>query len=365
MNIEKESQVKTSSSFMKTERELHQEFLKLGANRRKLTNELLAILPEIYERRIYKKYSATIIEYAGKFGGLSKGVVLKRLRLEKYLENKPKLREAIITEGVHKVALIATMATPETEEAWVDKLKNMSKNAIQELTKEVRNNTVQNKNSDIFSALKPLAKSISCSAISQKITIEFSDEMRTIFLKFKQKISKESAQILSNKEVMEEILKRLEEAENRSVETKISVRPCNETRKVILEDNFSGEKSEVEARKHICQHVKDKPLKISRYIPIAMKKSATVSTQGKCAYPNCSNPSEIFHHRERFSEMRKKFQINSHASIIPLCKIHHEFTHNGIIANESQNPVDWQFDFQRINLKSQDLLYRKIRQTSL
>ncbi|MDP2642534.1 MAG: hypothetical protein Q8P62_01680, partial [Candidatus Peregrinibacteria bacterium] len=133
-----------NQELMKTDKELHREFLKLGANRRKLTNELLALLPEVFDRKIYLKYAATIIEYAGKFGGLSKGVVLKRLRLEKYLSDKPKLRDAIKTEGIHTVALVASVATADTEEAWVDKLKNMSKNAIQELSKEVRNKEIEN-----------------------------------------------------------------------------------------------------------------------------------------------------------------------------------------------------------------------------
>lgn len=125
--------------FQNDEESLHLKFVKLGSDRRKLTNELLALLPEIYEKKIYRKYAATIVEYAGKFGGLSKGVVLKRLRLEKYLEEKPLLKEAIKTEGVHKVALVANLATAETEAIWVDKLKNMSKAAVQELSKERRN----------------------------------------------------------------------------------------------------------------------------------------------------------------------------------------------------------------------------------
>ncbi len=53
-----------------TDKELHRTFVKLGYDRRRLTNQLLAILPEIYERGIYKKYARTIEEYAGKFGGL-------------------------------------------------------------------------------------------------------------------------------------------------------------------------------------------------------------------------------------------------------------------------------------------------------
>ncbi len=72
-----------------SEKDLHRKFRKLGMERRRLTNQLVALLPEIYERGIYKKYAATIVEYAGKFAGLSKSVVMKRLRIEKFLGGKP------------------------------------------------------------------------------------------------------------------------------------------------------------------------------------------------------------------------------------------------------------------------------------
>lgn len=377
---------------MKTEKELHQEFLKLGANRRKLTNELLALLPEIYDRKIYLKYASTIVEYAGKFGGLSKGVVSKRLRLEKYLSDKPKLREAIKTEGVHKVALVASVATEETEEAWVDKLKNMSKNAIQELSKEVRNKEVKSKeeanlfgDGSLFGCEQTASISAPCKAAPLKITIEITDENAFLFLKLKKKIEKESKEIskeisgnsgsLSNKEVMSEILKRLADAEF--------------SEKVVLEDNFC--EGEVVEKKFIDKQTEQEKgpekteisksisgsgakisPKISRYIPVHVKKMAIFSAHGKCAYPNCGHPAEIFHHRERFAESKKRLwdadkrlKKDVHESVVPLCKTHHEFAHNGIIANESQNIEQWMLELGRGNFSGEDILYREIRQEKI
>ncbi|MDP2642324.1 MAG: hypothetical protein Q8P62_00590 [Candidatus Peregrinibacteria bacterium] len=333
---------------MKTEKELHLEFLKLGANRRKLTNELLALLPEIYDRKIYLKYASTIIEYAGKLGGLSKGVVLKRLRLEKYLSDKPKLKEAIKTEGIHKVALVASVATAETEEAWVDKLKNMSKNAIQELSKEVRNKEMEAEKenfgeSGLFGDLVQMAgTSAPCKAAPLKITVELTDEMAFMFLKLKKKAEASSGKFFSNKEAMNEILKQLADKEfSEKAVVKTADQVCE---KVILEDGFSEEKFQQ---------------KISRYIPAHVKKMATLSTHGKCAYPGCGHPAEIFHHRERFAESK------NHKSIISLCKIHHEFAHNGIISNESQNSEQWNLNIEENNLFKSDLLYREVRLKAL
>lgn len=157
MKIEKKEAFSDSQS-------LHREFVKLGNQRRMLANKLLALLPEIYESGIYKKYSRTIEEYSGRFGGLGASVVLKRLRLEKYVYDKPDLRDAIRTEGVHKVALVASLATVANQALLADKVKNMSKPAVQELSKELRNNVEAGKMS-LFGD-----EAVSCKAIPAKIT---------------------------------------------------------------------------------------------------------------------------------------------------------------------------------------------------
>ncbi|MFA6918379.1 MAG: hypothetical protein WC285_06185 [Candidatus Gracilibacteria bacterium] len=106
--------------------DLHKEFVRLGKDRRNLTYKLLALLPEIYKQEIFKKRGyATIYEYAGRLGGLSDYVVDKTLRLQRHLEHKPFLTQAIETVGVHKVDMIARLATPETDRAWADKVEHI------------------------------------------------------------------------------------------------------------------------------------------------------------------------------------------------------------------------------------------------
>ncbi|MFA6918291.1 MAG: hypothetical protein WC285_05715, partial [Candidatus Gracilibacteria bacterium] len=123
---------------MENAQKLHHEFIRLGSMRHKLKNRMLAILPEIYKSGIYKKYAGSIVEYAGKFGDIAKTTVIKRLRLEKNLEDKPFLKAVIEKVGVHKVALVAKIATSETDKAFADKVENMSRVAVQSLSKELR-----------------------------------------------------------------------------------------------------------------------------------------------------------------------------------------------------------------------------------
>jgi hypothetical protein len=118
---------------------LHQQFLKLAKQKNQIQYKLLQLLPEIYESGIYRKYAHTIEGYAMRFAQLPESTVRKRLNLEKHLTNKPALKKAIAKVGVHKVALVARLATPENEEIFVEKLKTMSKPAVQQLSKELRN----------------------------------------------------------------------------------------------------------------------------------------------------------------------------------------------------------------------------------
>ncbi|OGJ41811.1 hypothetical protein A3B60_00475 [Candidatus Peregrinibacteria bacterium RIFCSPLOWO2_01_FULL_39_12] len=346
-----------------TSKELHRKFVILGNNRRRLTNELLALLPEIYEKKIYKKYSATIIEYAGKFGGLSKGVVMKRLRLEKHLKDKPILREAIKTEGVHKVALIAKLATPETENIWVDKLKNMSKSSLFELAKEVRGKVEDGKCSGSNAGFDFGF----CKAAPQKMKIEIGGELLFMFLKLKKKYGNN----LSNNEVMKKILETavdVSEAKFQTEPTRIQSMPhkASVATRAKLRPNATPQSSlqkvQIFPGKIFSRYEKAVQENITtqatRYIKVRIKKPALSSTNGKCSYPGCEKPAENLHHPDRFARGQ------NHDNIKPLCKTHHEFMHNGLVKNEQDSVDSWQLNLDG-KLDEIDDLYRNYRRAAV
>lgn len=319
-----------------TDREIHQTFVKLGNNRRLLTNELLAMLPEIFERGIYKKYARTIEEYAGKFGGLSGLVVRKRLRLEKYVKDKPNLREAIATEGVHKVALVASLATVKTDAAWADKVRNMSKPAIQELSKEVRWRMEVNQGLFGDGGGEKKCKTTLCGAAPQRIRVELEGDLFFMFLKLKKKYGEK----LSNQEVMKKIFEENLDEQNEKVEKMKAVK--------------------FEQKNANCQSVKSVPgdtfaKSKSRYSSVRLRRNLLQKTAGRCSYPECQRPAQTFHHTDRFANSR------SHESLKPLCKIHHEFMHNGLIQNEKYDVKEWQLKIKNEELEKIDRLYRVYR----
>lgn len=272
---------------------LHRQFVQLGRERNLITYKLLTLLPEIYRTKIYEtKGYTTIYEYAAKLAGLSQSVVEKALKLKDKLKDKPNLQKAIETQGIHKVSIVAQIATPETDSFFADKVENMSKPALQQLSRELRGK------------------------IQTSWQIEMDNEMMTMFLKIKKSIGKN----LSNKEAMRGILKTM--ANGTMGKTKKSQPKAKKMREI------PGEQAQ------------NKRSKITRYIPAATRRLALSETNGKCSHQDCHHPAEVIHHQVPFSQSR------SHSSIAPLCKIHHEFAHNGITGQ----------------LTKTDLLYRHYRQ---
>lgn len=98
------------------------------------------------------------------------------------------------------------------------------------------------------------------------------------------------------------------------------------------------------------------PPKISfkrKHISINLKRATLAKTAGRCSYPGCNRPAEIIHHKARYANSR------SHESIIPLCKIHHEFSHNGLIFNENGSRENWEIGLTTGVFEEVDLQYRK------
>ena len=283
-----------------TNREIHHRFRDLGREHRAIINQLISMLPEINKREIFKEHGcSSIYEYAGKFGGLSHSVVQKALWVEEKLNYAPKLKEAIKTEGIHKVALFATLATKENDAALADKVRNMNKPALQELSKELRGNT------------------------EKKVFIDLDPEMQFLLNKIKRELGVED-----DKEVLKIIL--------RKFRNPIPGDENKNPRKRTMNKPQAGAET--------------------RYIPVHQKHEAINKTNGKCAYPNCSKPYEHLHHTIPFAYSR------NHKSLTPLCKTHHEYAHNGLIINQNQKSKNWKLTLDT-KTNYYDQMYRKARKS--
>jgi len=225
--------------------ELHKKFIKLGRERSRISHQLLALLPEIYAKSVFLDYGCgSIYEYVARFGdGLSAEVVDKVLKLKENLADCPALFETVSTQGVHKVAIIASLASPENEQELVEVVENMSKAAVQEYSKKKRGKK-----------MRVVTK------------IEMDEEMEFLFLKLKKKLK-----TVSNKETMKRLLQALNE------------------------QFFPEEKVRVSQKVGASQ-------KVTRYITRAKKRQVHQKTAGRCGYDGCNRPIDEFHHPDGYSK---------------------------------------------------------------
>ncbi|PIR55275.1 hypothetical protein COU74_01585, partial [Candidatus Peregrinibacteria bacterium CG10_big_fil_rev_8_21_14_0_10_36_19] len=281
---------------------------------RKIVNELVAMLPEIDRLEIFKDYGcASIYEYACKYAGLSYAVVQKALWVEEKLVEAPCLREMVKEVGVHKVALFATIANKENDEVLADKVKHMSKPALQELSKELRGNAVK------------------------KVSVDLDAEMQFLFGKIKEKLG-----IDGDEEALKVVFQQfLNSGKNIPGDEK------SKNKKQLSEAKNTADTQP--AKPHQFKAPSGEHIPVSRYIPAKIRKQTIAKTNGKCAYPTCIKSFENLHHVDYFAH------THNHKNLTPLCKVHHEYAHNGLIQGE--NP--------QLTLSNEtnyyDELYRKAR----
>jgi len=306
--------------------ELHHRFKKLGTIRNRITYKLLALLPKIAARKIYeKKGYRTVHEYAARLAGLTPDVVTKALAVAKKLSDKPLLQAQIEKVGVHKVALVASLATSETEKIWAEKVESMSKKTLEVFTKEYR----QTGSFD------------SGRAADENLKIELDHEMQKMFYKLKKEIGAN----LSNKEALRVILLKFGNGERNLNCEKIGKKE-NRVKKVKDGNNWTVANSAINVDVKTVDNVVNKPNssipgknfdkkeKImsgerenvkykteTRYIQAKIKKETIAKTAGTCAYQNCTKAIENLHHQTPYS-VRK-----THEDLVGLCKEHHEMAH--------------------------------------
>lgn len=158
---------------------LHEQFVQLGREYKKLAHELGALLPDIYSSGIYKNYAHSIYEYARKYACMAKSTVDIALRLPKKLEQAPKMLELVREVGVRKVEIVASLVTKANETEMIERVKTMSKPALIEMSKVLRGTR------------------------SNELKVSLDDEMQVMFYRLKEEFGVES-----NKEALRLIFKR-------------------------------------------------------------------------------------------------------------------------------------------------------------
>ena len=122
-----------------SDRELYEYCRFVGAKARMWKRRFVALLPEVSRRGLHRKKGfATIVEFAAKVGGIGKKTVEAVFQVEKHICDKPFFKKILPEVGVDKVRVIATIATKENQKDLAEKVKTMSKPALELFARAMR-----------------------------------------------------------------------------------------------------------------------------------------------------------------------------------------------------------------------------------
>lgn len=255
-----------------TDEQLFQQCKKYGAAALEARRTFAGLLPEVYRRKLYeKKGFESIFVFAAKLAGMSQEQVQRVLQLERKFENKPTLRQALVSGKVsmNKLAKVASIATPENEEELAQMSQLLSTRALETL---VRDEKTVHVNTDLQQSLPNVNLLGHLSPELQKNLIERLEkgiDINDLLTELLQKHDLELAQ----------------EKEQLSAEAK----PVS-----------------------------------SRYISVKVLRQVRKEHGTKCSIRTCERQAEEIHHTQRFSLAR----THDPKYLAPLCKNHHQIAHS-------------------------------------
>ncbi len=273
-----------------TDKELYKLCQEYGRKARKWKNKFVALLPEVYRRRLYKKRGyCSIYEFAAKMAGVSHNVVDEVIRFDEKFKEMPKLKALISEVGLSKLRVVENVAKKETDSFWANKAKTMTRNALSTYIKDIRPGTEQDQNAN-FSLFD-----------EQNMESEEQD-------------LKTQNRYMSNRERFGMDL---------DPKTIIKLR--------LIKQKFEKEKGEALGWDEVIRMVADKLLSEApiREYKQRLNKSRNASAKQKrempkiCEVPGCNKPAEEIHHTKPWAIFKK------HDDLKALCKGHHELEHQG------------------------------------
>ncbi|MBU1953612.1 hypothetical protein KKH03_01410 [Patescibacteria group bacterium] len=372
-----------------TDKELYNLCRQCGANIRTFNKEFAGYLPEVEKRKLHKKYGChTLYEFAAKLAGMSQDTVDDIMNVHKKLEDKPALQSLIVTQGWSKVKVVATIARPETEKFWAEKVREMAKGTLKTFVKELRkenNEIMANGQTGLFADTTEFERANKAGApspvhefwpgpstpmeASQKtaITFKLDADSESKLRIFKHRLEKKTGEPQDWNQAIKELLEIVEQHEACASGKKRHGHASGR----MADDGkgrprpASSQKPVPTVKKEPCpggpptkeQIQKSLPQRDKRYIPARVKHFLQQKFQGTCGYPACKNPSKIYHHTKRFS----LDPIHNPDHIVPLCEPHERLAHHGLIENETMQPENWKIQIHPDKNAPEYLIDRRVQ----
>ena len=386
-----------------SDQELYEKCRQYGLNARTWSRKFAGLIPEVARRRLHKRRGfASIQQFGNMVGGLSEYTVDKILHLAEKLKDKPRLLAMLESgeEGWSKIAKVAYVATVETDEMFAEKIKILPTRALEAFvqnyrgesvhvnTAESKNQTSQGATSDGKNGEQVEGQAGTAQVDSlfggeniennlgledyQRFSFPVSGKVDMNLRAIKQHLEKKTKESLTWNQVFETVIDKMEV--NRPqlnfkkcpvCEQKATVTVCEGCAKGMLALKENGKKledgkSEKESSSNNNQsEIHGKwTTTANRNIPVETKRFLQLKYGATCGFPQCKNAWVNLHHTRRFA-------LNSSHDpkyIVPLCKIHHDLAHAGMIENEQLDPANWSIRNNRKNEQTEELIDQKVRE---
>ncbi len=247
-----------------------------GEATRTWRQKFLGLLPEVHKRKLYEQKGFTsVFHFAKVMAGVSEEQVPRALNLDQTFEQMPALK-TILNNGeasMHKIARIASIATPENQEELAEMVKILPKAALEMYVHDIKQSVPywsvpghKPENNHLF----------------EQDTLKLESDITSELLELQQ---------------------------------------CGININEIIREALVQRKQTIEQEKEIisneCQPT------TSRYIPAKTRKILKKEYGTKCSIKTCHKASEELHHSQRFSVAK----THDPKYLAPLCKPHHILAH--------------------------------------
>lgn len=290
-----------------TDSELYQKCKKYGNHIRHNLHKFEGLLPEVYRRRLYRRRGfASIYEFAAKLACMSHAKVDRILQLSKKLKDKPKLKEVFESgkASYSKVAKVAYIANPETDEQWAEKVQNESCMKLDLAVKREKSEKtvyVDTFQSELMAGILAEDEAGSSVGIPAWTNLNFhvAPGVERKFRALKQKLEKESGETISYGEVLAKLMEMAEKGQGIPAKKQTVIKICPD-----------------------CTKKKAEKAK-SRPAPISVRRLVLAQQNNQCARAHCTHPPSQLHHINGYALTKS----HSPEGLEYLCENHHKLAH--------------------------------------
>ncbi len=271
-------------------------------------NKFAGLLPEVERRKLYlRKGFGSIFEFAFKLAGLSEAQVKLALSLDQKFADKPALLE-LLTGGkvsAGKLVRVAAVATVENQNFLAGQVRLLPQKALEVLARDMKNE------------------------MAWALPGQKNDEQNGLF-EMKNDAMVLRAQKIERLGLSEEVVEKLSWMKEKGIDVNELILEFLKKRDQEIEakkTKIAEEIMERESRKEWLEYLgfrKDESRKISRYIPMEVRKILREENGTKCAVPRCKKAAEEIHHAARFGLVK----AHDPRYMAPLCREHHAIAHS-------------------------------------